>query len=150
MHIYQRGPHGVGLMHGDPVLSTWGDHLADWMRNNGWLRVVKRAAVEGTVTVNGKPVSWGGVTFTPEDKLAPVMNARVMNGKFKLNTQYGAVLGKNKIEVTFSAADVQGVSQKEAPEGVISTTKLMASDPVELSFEIKEGMPPLTLELKWP
>jgi len=65
MHIYQRGPHGVGLMHGDPILGTWRLHLADWLRAGGFLGATKRGAVEGTVTVNGKPVSWGSVTFYP-------------------------------------------------------------------------------------
>lgn len=150
MHIYQRGPHGVGLMHGDPVLSTWGLHLTDWLRNNGWLRVVKRAAVEGTVSVNGKPVSWGGVTFTPEDKLAPVMNARVMGGKFKISAPAGAVIGKNRITVTFSAADVPGITPKEAPEGVLRTSKLSAGETAEMTVEIKDGGNTLPLELKWP
>jgi acetyl esterase/lipase len=35
MHIYERGPHGVGLASKDPVLSTWGDRLADWLGLRG-------------------------------------------------------------------------------------------------------------------
>jgi len=31
MHIYQRGPHGVGLASTDQVLSSWPDRLADWL-----------------------------------------------------------------------------------------------------------------------
>jgi acetyl esterase/lipase len=38
MHIYERGNHGVGLAQKDPVLSTWPDRLADWLRNRGALR----------------------------------------------------------------------------------------------------------------
>jgi len=36
MHIYERGPHGVGLAASDPVLSTWPARLADWLRIHGW------------------------------------------------------------------------------------------------------------------
>jgi acetyl esterase/lipase len=36
MHLYQHGPHGVGLGK-DPILATWPDRLADWLRLNGWL-----------------------------------------------------------------------------------------------------------------
>jgi acetyl esterase/lipase len=36
MHIYERGPHGVGLAESDPVLSTWPARLADWLRIHGW------------------------------------------------------------------------------------------------------------------
>jgi acetyl esterase/lipase len=37
LHVYQKGPHGVGLAPRDPVLSWWPDALAAWMRANGWL-----------------------------------------------------------------------------------------------------------------
>ncbi len=37
MHIYERGPHGVGLALSDPVLSTWSDRLKDWMKQRGLL-----------------------------------------------------------------------------------------------------------------
>ncbi len=37
MHIYQPGPHGVGLKLSDPVLSTWSQHLAAWLKLNGFL-----------------------------------------------------------------------------------------------------------------
>jgi acetyl esterase/lipase len=32
MHIYERGPHGVGLAPKDPVLSTWARRCEDWLR----------------------------------------------------------------------------------------------------------------------
>src|SRR5439155_12954721 len=38
MHIYETGPHGVGLAPRDPVLSTWPDRLAAWLRTRGFLR----------------------------------------------------------------------------------------------------------------
>jgi acetyl esterase/lipase len=37
LHIYENGPHGFGLGGKDPVLSTWPDRLADWMRARGLL-----------------------------------------------------------------------------------------------------------------
>ncbi|HUB77965.1 MAG TPA: alpha/beta hydrolase [Bryobacteraceae bacterium] len=37
MHIYERGPHGVGLAVNDPVLSSWPARLADWLRIHGWV-----------------------------------------------------------------------------------------------------------------
>jgi acetyl esterase/lipase len=37
MHIYERGPHGVGLAPFEPVLSTWSDRLKDWMKQRGLL-----------------------------------------------------------------------------------------------------------------
>jgi acetyl esterase/lipase len=37
IHIYEKGPHGVGLAPDDPVLSTWKDRLKDWLKNRGAL-----------------------------------------------------------------------------------------------------------------
>jgi acetyl esterase/lipase len=37
LHIYERGPHGVGLAKNDPVLSTWADRLDGWLRTRGIL-----------------------------------------------------------------------------------------------------------------
>jgi len=30
MHIYERGPHGVGLARFDHILGSWTGRLADW------------------------------------------------------------------------------------------------------------------------
>ena len=38
LHIYERGPHGVGLATTDAILSTWTSRLADWLRERGLLR----------------------------------------------------------------------------------------------------------------
>lgn len=38
MHIYEHGPHGVGLAPTDEALSSWPARLADWMRGRGLLR----------------------------------------------------------------------------------------------------------------
>ena len=35
MHIYLHGRHGVGLAQDDPVLRSWPDRLADWMKAQG-------------------------------------------------------------------------------------------------------------------
>jgi acetyl esterase/lipase len=36
MHIFQKGEHGVGLAPNDPVLKTWPDLLADWLKAEGF------------------------------------------------------------------------------------------------------------------
>jgi acetyl esterase/lipase len=35
MHIYQKGHHGVGLADRDPVLHSWTNRLADWLKIQG-------------------------------------------------------------------------------------------------------------------
>ena len=37
LHIYERGPHGVGLAQNDEALSSWPARLADWLRVRGLL-----------------------------------------------------------------------------------------------------------------
>ena len=37
LHIYERGPHGVGLAQTDEALSSWPARLADWLRGRGLL-----------------------------------------------------------------------------------------------------------------
>ncbi len=127
LHIYKPGPHGVGLMQGDPVLGTWPQHLAAWLRNQGFFSTAKRTAINGKVSINGKPVSWGAVAFENEDAHAPRPTARVMSGKFKLDAANGPTLGKHKLTVTYSAADVPGL---DTPDGTAQATQ---------SFEVKEG-----------
>src|SRR5262249_16858925 len=38
IHIYEQGPHGVGLAPTDEALSSWPARLADWMRIRGLLK----------------------------------------------------------------------------------------------------------------
>ena len=48
MHIFQNGPHGVGLDLADPALSQWPTLLADWLRGGGFWpseRQVNKATV---------------------------------------------------------------------------------------------------------
>jgi len=42
LHIYEKGPHGVGLAKKDPILRTWPDRLADWLRQRGLLSSAAR------------------------------------------------------------------------------------------------------------
>ena len=38
MHVFENGPHGVGLDLGDPVLGLWPTLLANWLRQRGLLQ----------------------------------------------------------------------------------------------------------------
>ena len=37
MHIFENGPHGVGLALADPALAMWPTLLANWFRERGLL-----------------------------------------------------------------------------------------------------------------
>lgn len=36
LHVYERGPHGVGLASNDSQLSSWGELLVTWLRGHEW------------------------------------------------------------------------------------------------------------------
>jgi hypothetical protein len=38
MHIFEKGPHGVGLGNTDPALSEWPILLAKWFRTRGLVK----------------------------------------------------------------------------------------------------------------
>jgi acetyl esterase/lipase len=42
LHIYERGPHGVGLAQTDEALSSWPARLGDWLRGRGLLNSAAR------------------------------------------------------------------------------------------------------------
>jgi acetyl esterase/lipase len=37
LHVYEKGPHGVGLAQRDPVLASWPDRLEAWLKAHGLL-----------------------------------------------------------------------------------------------------------------
>lgn len=145
LHVYEPGPHGVGLALGDPVLGSWAGHLRDWLRNRGFLKPAARTAIQGTVKVNGTPVSWGFVLFHPRDPAAPVAAARVMHGKFKLDAANGPVLGENRLSLSFSAADLPGAV---STDGTLTTSKPSPDHEGEWIQTISEGQAELNLEVR--
>jgi acetyl esterase/lipase len=141
LHIYRPGPHGVGLMQGDPVLGTWPQHLAAWLRNQAFFSTAARGSVTGTITVGGQPVSWGAVAFEGKDPNAPRPTARIMRGKFKLDAKNGPAIGTQKLTITYSAADVPGL---ETADGTVTTR---TDKGAAISVEIKAGDNAVKLDL---
>jgi acetyl esterase/lipase len=147
LHVYQNGVHGVGLVAGDPVLGTWPGHLTAWLRDSGFLTAkVERAAVEGTVTVNGRPASWATLCFTPDDPNQPVVTARVRNGKYSLPAADGPVKGAVKITATLSAADVPG---SKSVTGFLTTTEKVRGKGEALKATVNAGKNSVNLDLTW-
>jgi len=99
LHIYQHGPHGVGLAPGNPVLGTWKERLADWLKGNHFLTSNKRAEVHGTIQYGDEPLRWGTVSFVPNDANCPAVFAMVSKGKFQLAESSGPALGENRVVI---------------------------------------------------
>ncbi|MGE0758240.1 MAG: alpha/beta hydrolase [Pirellulaceae bacterium] len=141
LHVYRYGPHGVGLAPGDAAASTWKDRLADWLRASGLLSDTERAAVEGTVRVDGKPLRWGMISFVPTDSPhKPSAFAMVSRGEFKIAAAGGPAVGPCRIEIR----DLGAVE----PQPTIEDARQL--DQGQHQCEVKAGSNRITVELSPP
>jgi len=87
LHVYQHGPHGVGLAAGHPALSSWPGRLADWLKANGFLMAfVETGKVSGSVSLDGEPLRWGSIVFLPTFS-GPCGWALVSRGKYSVSRE---------------------------------------------------------------
>jgi acetyl esterase/lipase len=127
VHIFEKGPHGVGFAQGDPVLGEYPNLLLNWMRLKGFLTGEKRVALEGIVKLDGEPLPRGTIIFHPLEKVgaAPVVgyvfNTGKVRGEYKVAANVGAVPGKYRVEVRQDA--VQWLSNANNP--MIAKFKLL-------------------------
>jgi hypothetical protein len=62
-----------------------------------------REALEGTVTLDGKPLEKGYITFRPQPGTAsPSAGADIADGKFSVASKGGVLPGKFRVEITAS------------------------------------------------
>lgn len=138
-HCYQNGPHGVGLYRGDPILGGWSDLLKNWLLVNSFYAAPKpQAAVSGKVNLDGEPVSWGVLTFHPDDKNQPVTSVRVRRGGFSAKLADGPVLGNATLTFEGSIWETTGNADDTAVR-LISLSP--GQDPI--SVAVSESMKPL-------
>jgi acetyl esterase/lipase len=97
LHLYEVGPHGVGLSPADPATFGWKDRLADWLRARGILSATTRAAVQGSVTVAGTPLRWGMIAFQTDDPRQPLAWTMVSSGRFSIPAHRGPAVGLNRV-----------------------------------------------------
>jgi acetyl esterase/lipase len=122
LHIFTHGPHGSGLAPGDPDLSQWQPLLLGWLRRSALLTDRPRAAVSGEVTVDGKPLYWGWLTFLPEDESLPTAVSYLhfsAKGAFEIPAETGPCPGRYRVEVhrvstDFSAQQSGAYSMEDA------------------------------------
>ncbi|MFO0871096.1 MAG: alpha/beta hydrolase [Pirellulales bacterium] len=137
LHIYQVGPHGVGLAQADPATSGWKDRLADWLRANNFLAGVPRAAAKGRVTVAGRPLRWGMIAFLPPKSQQPRAWAMVSNGQFSLAADRGPVVGQNRVVIY----DLGAVEPRPTLDDA-------AAHELGVPYEVTDGMNNLEFELQ--
>ncbi|MCA9082275.1 MAG: alpha/beta hydrolase, partial [Planctomycetaceae bacterium] len=100
LHVYQQGPHGVGLAPKNPILNTWKDRLADWLKANNFLANAQRGNVNGKVSLNGEPLRWGTITFTPiAGGHLPASWAMISRGNYRFDAASAPVVGDHDVTV---------------------------------------------------
>ena len=100
LHVYQQGPHGVGMGFGHPALQNWMHHAGTWLRQNSLLTSKKQVPVEGNVEINGKPLRWGSIAFQSDDQSLPVGWGMINKGRFNIPAKNGPVPGHYNVVVT--------------------------------------------------
>lgn len=143
IHSYQDGPHGVGLYRGDPVLGTWSGLLSNWLRTNSFFAPPQPSVpVKGNVTLDGEPVSWGVLTFHPENENLPVTSVRVRRGKFAATEEVGPVPGPATLSFEGSIWEATSNPGDKA----VSLKSLSPGNPSPIEVEVKAEMEPLQLD----
>jgi hypothetical protein len=137
LHVYGFGPHGVGLAQADPVLHSWKDRLADWLKANGFLCDVSRAAVRGSVTLNGKPLRRGMVTFTSADERYPIGWGIVSEGLFSIPASRGPVVGETNI-VVLNQGNVAPTATLENAESIRGPSFIVHHGDNECVIELRQ------------
>lgn len=139
-HCYQNGPHGIGLYRGDPILGGWSGLLKNWLLVNSFYAVSKpQAAVSGKVNLDGQPVSWGVLTFHPEDKNQPVISVRVRRGGFSAKAEDGPVLGNATLTFEGSIWELTGNAEDKA----VALSSLSPGGDSPIKVAVSETMEPL-------
>ena len=62
-----------------------------------------RQPVEGTVTLDGRPMADGQIRFVPQEGAnGPTAGAKIDNGKFSISAELGIFAGTYRVEITAS------------------------------------------------
>lgn len=102
---------------------------------------IERAAAEGTVTVDGQPLSEGTITFLPNQSTKGTLaRGTIKDGKFQLPASEGPVVGSHRVEITSmkktgKTISVEGVNTEEVIQSIPELYNVQSS----LTAEIKSG-----------
>ncbi len=112
---------------------------------------IQRAAVEGTVMVDGQPLTEGTITFLPEQSTKGTLaRGTIKDGKYQLSATEGPVVGNHRVEITSmkktgKTISVEGVDTEEIIQSIPDLYNLAST----LKAEIKSGtntLPPFELK----
>lgn len=122
-----------------------------------------RAAVQGKVTLDGKPLPSGNVTFFPAGGTkGPAAGAEIVDGQYALDAYQGPVVGKSRIEIRSvqktgrlvpapSAIEMDGApSEGMLVEEFLDVVPKQYNTYSQLEREITDGENQIDFELQTP
>jgi hypothetical protein len=109
--LNRKTAHGVCLLH----LSAWLIVAISVAGCNHAPPAVKRAKVEGKVTVNGQPVANGFIRFMALDPKGMNSAATIKDGHYSVAAEQGPTKGKYRLEFNVPSATKKRVPNDDAP-----------------------------------
>jgi hypothetical protein len=89
-----------------------------------------RAKVSGTVTLNGRPIEEGAITFIPvEGTQGPGSGAAIRDGQYHIPADKGVTVGKNRVELRAFINTGRKVKDPTAAPGALTDERVPAFPP---------------------
>ena len=105
----------------------------------------QRAEVSGSVSIDGKPVESGSISFIPDKgNKGPSAGGPIENGKYRIPRDKGPVVGINQVQLSATRKTGKKIQDPTAKPGVL-TDELVEAFPPEYNKspgvhrEIKSG-----------
>jgi len=113
----------------------------------------ERAAVSGTVTVDGEPLAEGAISFLPaEGTEGPTAGGTIEAGKYDIPKANGVVVGKNRVQITGNRKTGRKVPDAGKPgsmrEEVVSAISPEFNTKSKLVETVKSGDNTLNFDVK--
>jgi hypothetical protein len=108
-----------------------------------------RAVVFGTVTLDGRPLDVGTISFIPTGSTkGPVAGATIIDGKYRIDPNKGAIIGTNRIVFYGMQRTGRKISDgQESVEEYVNAIPPKYGDPSTLVRTIQPGENEFTFEL---
>jgi hypothetical protein len=104
-----------------------------------------RQPVTGTVTLGGRPLASGMITFSPQATPEPVATALIRDGAYSLSRAEGPVAGPHRISIWAREATGKQIKDPFDPEGVVEEVVEVVppryNTRTELAADVRDGDP---------
>lgn len=104
-----------------------------------------REPISGKITLDGRPLEAGMITFAPSDAPEPVVSGLVKDGAFELQRPDGPIPGRHRVSVWAKGPTGKKVKNPDDPEQWVDETRDLVPPRYnfnsELTAEVKAASP---------